>query len=76
MDKAGKLKDEVSRHVYFQIKAVLCSISKFGEKRFLRKLRGSKVKIVRKDCAELEDDKIEDLIRKVINTNLDPDSGI
>ena len=66
------MKDEVKRDLYYQIKAVLSSISKFGEADFLRNLRESKLKIPRKDCSELKDNEIEELITNIIRTNLHP----
>ena len=76
LDKEGKLKEEVNQHLYFQIKAVLSTISKFGEKRFLKKFRCSEIKVPRKNCSELKNEEVEDLISNVITTNMQSETGI
>ena len=76
LDKVGKLKEAVAQNLYFQIKAVLSTISNFGEKRFLRKFRCSEVKVPTKDCSKLKDEEVEDLISNVLTTNLQSETGI
>ena len=61
---------------FYKIKAVLNDISDFGKHKFLKNLSESKLKIKVRDCTQLEDEEVDSLIEELVDTNLDPETGV
>ena len=76
LEKAGTLSNQVKQSRYYKIKAILGDIADFGEERFMKMFKESKLKIPRKDCSEVEDDALEAMINDVINANLHHETGL
>ena len=51
-------------------------INQFGEKRFLRNLRTSKLKIPKKDCTDLKNEEVDELVENLMNLNNHPETGV
>ena len=76
MERAGKLKRAVNLSTYFKIKAVLIEIDQFGKSRFLKFLCESKLNIPTRDCSNVEDEDLDELIVNVIKNNLHEETGV
>jgi len=76
LDKLGKLESQYSRSRYFKIKSVMEDVSEFGKARFLQLLANYKLMIPVKDCAEVKDEELDEMLMEVVTRNIHPETGL
>ena len=75
-EKKGKLEESMNRPLYYKVRALLNDISQIGERRFLKMLRDTRLRIPVKDCSRVSVEEIETLLLNVMTSNLHEETGI
>ena len=66
----------MTRRRYYKIKSAIEEIIEFGASKFFKLLSESELKIPVKDCSEVEESELNNLLRDVVDTNLHHETGL